>query len=90
MSLQNLAAERAVLSGFCQYGLDAYIDVESIVDISCFTDKTNQHLFRCIQHVLKDGSEVDVSSSDPAVADEYKVTSAAQDASTFIVTTPVS
>ena len=62
MSLQNLAAERAVLSGFCQYGLDAYIDVESIVDISCFTDKTNQHLFRCIQHVLKDGSEVDVSS----------------------------
>ena len=62
MSLQNLAAERAVLSGFCQYGLDAYIDVECIVDISCFTDKTNQHLFRCIQHLLKDGSEVDVSS----------------------------
>ena len=48
MELSDVGAERAVLSGICQYGLDAYIDVSDIITANTFTQQYNQTLYRCL------------------------------------------
>jgi replicative DNA helicase len=59
--LEDLAAERAVLSGICQYGLDVYLDID-YVDTDYFTDETNQIIFNCVKHVIKDSQNVELAS----------------------------
>ena len=59
--LEDLAAERAVLAGFCQYGLDCYLEVDYI-DTNHFTDETNQVIFNCIKHVIKESNSVELAS----------------------------
>ena len=51
--LEDLAAERAVLSGLCQYGLDALLESDYL-EADHFTDATNQMLFECVK---KSGSK---------------------------------
>tara|TARA_R110002020_G_scaffold194354_10_gene395171 strand:+ start:16752 stop:18230 length:1479 start_codon:yes stop_codon:yes gene_type:complete len=59
--LEDLAAERAVLAGMCQYGLDVYLDID-YVDTDYFTNETNQIIFNCIKHVVKDSQNVELAS----------------------------
>lgn len=58
---QDLAFERALLAAFCQFGLDAYIDVD-FVTMDTFTDQTNQILFECIKATMVDGGQPDLST----------------------------
>ena len=60
--LQNVAAERAVLSGLCHYGISASADVEGVIDPSSFVSESNQIVFKCILEVLKSSDSVDISS----------------------------
>lgn len=53
--LCNVGSERAVLSGICQYGEDAYIDCSDILNDNTFTDQFNKHLFRCLQRTFETG-----------------------------------
>ena len=66
--LFNPAAERAVLAGLCQYGLDAYLEVD-FVDEDCFNDTMNQVLFSCIHKSVMEGSKVDLTSILSAASD---------------------
>lgn len=59
--LNDLAAERAVLSGLCQYGIDVLMDVE-FLNIGHFYDPTNQVLFECITDCIKNGVAVELSA----------------------------
>jgi|TARA_B100001778_G_scaffold332303_1_gene338341 replicative DNA helicase len=59
--LEDLAAERAVLAGICQYGLDCYLDID-FVDSSYFTNEMNQIIFKCIEKSMKDSQSVELSS----------------------------
>ena len=59
--LEDLAAERAVLSGLCQYGLDVYLDIDYI-DTDHFTDETNQIIFSCVKHVIQTSHKVELAS----------------------------
>ena len=59
--LEDLAAERAVLSGLCQYGLDAFLESDYL-EPGHFTDATNQVLFECIKKSLQDVNRVELSS----------------------------
>ena len=59
--LENLASERAVLAGLCQYGLDVYLDID-FVDVDHFNDSMNQILFRCVKDVINKNSKVDLTS----------------------------
>lgn len=59
--LEDLAAERAVLSALCQYGLDVYLDID-FVDSLHFTDPMNQLIFDCIYKSISDNSKVELSS----------------------------
>ena len=59
--LQDLAAERAVLSALCQYGLDCYLEIDFIT-ADHFTDEMNQLLFNCVYKSISQNSKVELSS----------------------------
>ena len=59
--LEDLAAERAVLSALCQHGLDAYLEID-FVDSSHFTDVMNQLIFDCIYKSISENTEVELST----------------------------
>ena len=59
--LEDLAAERAVLSALCQYGLDAYLEIDFISSQS-FTDPTNQLIFDCVYSSITENTQVELSS----------------------------
>lgn len=58
---QDIAFERAILSALCQFGLDAYIDIDFITS-DTFTDQTNQILFECIKETIVGGGNPDLST----------------------------
>ena len=62
--LADVAAERAVLSGICQFGQNTYLDIADIVKEKSFTNEYNQAIFACLKHVLnkEDIAEIDVAS----------------------------
>lgn len=60
--LRDMAAERGVLAGIYQYGQDCLVDVEDIVTDKSFADPTNQILYSCFQHSLKDIQTLDLAS----------------------------
>jgi len=59
--LQDLASERAVLAGLCQYGLDYYLDIDFITSED-FTDDMNKVLFDCIYRIISENSKIELSS----------------------------
>jgi replicative DNA helicase len=61
MQQQDLAFERALLACFCQFGLEAYIDVD-FVTTETFTDQTNQILFECVKATMIEGGKPDLST----------------------------
>lgn len=60
--LSNLGLERAIIAGICQYGKDALLDVEDIINIKSFTETSNQALFTCLQHTLNNNNVIDQAS----------------------------
>jgi len=64
MILQDLPAERAILSGICRFGGSALFDVIDIIDDGSFTIESNISIYSCLKHIIdKDNSaEIDVPS----------------------------
>ena len=60
-NLQDLAAERAVLAGLCQYGLDAFLNID-FIDTDHFTNEMNQIIFKCVKKVISESSHVELAS----------------------------
>ena len=60
--INDVAAERAILSGIYQYGQEAFIDVADIIEADSFTVESNQIIYRCLEKVLSNGNEVDTPS----------------------------
>jgi replicative DNA helicase len=59
--LEDLAAERAVLAALCQYGLDAYLEID-FISSRTFTDPANQLIFDCIYASIAENTQVELSS----------------------------
>lgn len=53
--------ERAILSGICQHGNEALIDVADLISSSSFSVEGNQALYKCLEAVCNDGP-VDIAS----------------------------
>lgn len=51
------AAERAVVAGVFAFGQDAYLDIADIVTSQTFTIDSNEVLYRCLEHLVKDNAE---------------------------------
>ena len=66
--LEDLAAERAVLAALCQFGLDAYLEID-FIDSKSFTEPTNQLLFDCIYTSIAENTKVELSSILSAASD---------------------
>ena len=60
-SLEDLAAERAVISALCQHGLDVYLEID-FIQSDHFTNEMNQLIFSCVQKSIFDTSKVELSS----------------------------
>jgi replicative DNA helicase len=59
--VSDVTTERFVLSGLCQYGKNAYIDTEGVINSDIFYDEKNQALYKVISHVLESNDKVDLS-----------------------------
>jgi|TARA_Y100000401_G_C8325787_1_gene228179 replicative DNA helicase len=59
--LEDMAAERAVIAALCQYGLDAYLEID-FIQSDHFTNEMNQLIFSCVQKSIFDTSKVELSS----------------------------
>tara|TARA_Y100000296_G_C5179860_1_gene263072 strand:- start:4034 stop:5488 length:1455 start_codon:yes stop_codon:yes gene_type:complete len=60
-TLEDAAAERAVLAGLCQYGLDSYLEVD-FIDADSFNNSMNQVIFSCIHKSISENNKVELSS----------------------------
>ena len=60
-NLEDLAAERAVISALCQHGLDAHLEID-FIQSDHFTDEMNQLVFSCVQKSIFETSKVELSS----------------------------
>ena len=59
--LENVAAERAVLAGLCQYGLDCYLEID-FLSADSFNNDMNQIIFNCIHKSISENATVELSS----------------------------
>lgn len=57
MNLVDLGAERALLSGLCKYGSEAFSDISDIIQVKTLTHEFNQVMYKCIEHHLKDKTD---------------------------------
>ncbi len=48
----DIAAERAVLAGICQYHSESYFDVCDIIKPESFSLESNTHIFQCLQNIF--------------------------------------
>ncbi len=64
MNNSDVASEKAVLAGICQYGSNSYVDVADIVNLKTFTLESNQLFFKCLEYCLKDkvDAKIDLAS----------------------------
>jgi len=60
MILHDVAAERAILAGLCQYGDVAYYDIIDFVQESTFHEEINQAIFKCLKHVFDNNDNVKI------------------------------
>jgi replicative DNA helicase len=62
--LSDIVAERGILSGICQYGIDCYLDVSDIVNEKCFTNLYNQSIYTAIKLLIdeKGVENIDLAS----------------------------
>lgn len=58
--LSDVAAERGVLCGICQYGQNAFIDVADIVNSETFTVTYNELIYSCLKKVFEHEETVGV------------------------------
>ena len=60
MILCDPASERAVLSGICKYGEDAYLDVADILQESSFTIDSNSIIYKCLKYICENSSNITI------------------------------
>lgn len=60
--LSDIGAERAILAGLLQHGLDGYVSISDFITIDSFAHYNNQLLFKCIETVIKNDQKVDIPS----------------------------
>lgn len=58
--LFDAAAERAVLAGVCAFSGDAYLDVADLLSVDSFTIDSNQNLWACLEHILRENPQAKV------------------------------
>ena len=60
--LSDIGAERAVLAGLLQHGVDGYVTVSDLINHDTFGNTNNQIIYQCIEKIILNDQSVDVAS----------------------------
>tara|TARA_B110000211_G_C14092107_1_gene559768 strand:+ start:4867 stop:6330 length:1464 start_codon:yes stop_codon:yes gene_type:complete len=60
--LLDVGAERAVLAGLLQYGVDGYVAISDLITSDTFGNTNNQIIYNCIEKIISDDQSVDIAS----------------------------
>ena len=60
--LSDIGAERAVLAGLLQHGVDGYVAVSDIVSHETFVNTNNQIIYKCLVRIIEQGQSIDMPS----------------------------
>ena len=60
--LLDVGAERAVLAGLIQYGIDGYIAISDFINDDTFGNHNNQIIYKCVKHIINNDQSVDIAS----------------------------
>lgn len=60
--LVDIGAERAVLAGLLQHGIDGYVTVADLISPETFGNSNNQILFKCIEKIISNDQTIDIAS----------------------------
>lgn len=60
--LSDIGAERAVLAGLMQHGVDGYVTVSDLITHETFGNTNNQIIYQCIEKIILNDQSVDVAS----------------------------
>jgi replicative DNA helicase len=60
--LLDIGAERAVLAGLLQHGVDAYVGIADFINAESFVNTNNSILFKCIDYVLNNEQKPDIAT----------------------------
>ena len=61
-TVSNTASEKAVISGIMRHGIDAYVDVQSLINEETFTVDHNKVIYKCLEKLLTTSTKVDLTS----------------------------
>jgi replicative DNA helicase len=67
--LLDIGAERAVLAGLLQHGVDGYVIISNIITDQSFGYYNNQILFKCLERIVNNNQSVDIPSILSAAKD---------------------
>ena len=70
--LQDVSAERGVLSGIFNYGTEGYSDVSDIVKTESFCLDSNQIIFSCLKKIIDDSDDKITKVDYPSVLSSAK------------------
>ena len=60
--LNDIGAERAILSALVQYGFDSYVMVSDIISSDTFGNVNNKIIYKCLEKIFENNQTVDVAS----------------------------
>lgn len=60
--LNDIGAERAVLAGILQHGIDGYVTVSDLISVETFDHTNNQIIYRCLENIIKNDQKIDIPS----------------------------
>jgi replicative DNA helicase len=58
----DIGAERAVLAGLYQFGAEAYVEIQDIIDESDFHNDQNAIVYRCLRYIIEKDMSIDAPS----------------------------
>jgi replicative DNA helicase len=61
-TLIDIGAERAVLSGLLQFGVDAYVGISDFISSESFANVNNAIIFQCIEHIINNDQSPDIAT----------------------------
>jgi len=60
--LLDIGAERAVLAGLLQYGVDAHVNISDLLCDESFVNPNNKIIYKCIEHIISNDQKPDVAT----------------------------
>ena len=60
--LNDIGAERAVLAGILQHGIDGYVTISDLISIDTFDHSNNQVIYKCLESIINNDQKIDIPS----------------------------